>query len=284
MIFLLSYTDDDFGGRIVEQLLPYVANSSFEDYYVCIRFLLDKTKYVDVYKRTQALGSETSSVTTVISSKISPRKLLEISGPTVFERNLFSKLMLSTDYIVSTMHRHSTTPKSETLLKGIRQIGNTNVKIVELELTEEVVHPVDSLTSDTEDQPTGVPEADWSFHYVPAPPSNRNGFDVHFVDFPQGKPSTDISMVLDHLRLEGSIPELPKPSNEQKRQLRDAGIELVPLVAELQAIKSQYQSDDVAEMQVNEGYKAIEQIWRRIWFDRNMQSPLPSHQSASRLK
>lgn len=283
MIFLLSYTDDDFGARIIEQLIPYVSNSSFEDYFVCIRFLPNKTKFAEVYKRTRALGSELSSTSKLISSKISPRKLLEIVGPTTFEKNLFSKLMRSADYIVSTMHRDSTTSKSTTLLKGMHQIGNRNVKIVELELMEQRLLAVDLNLSETDEQNSEETEGEWNFQYVPSPAGDREGLDVHFIDFPLDKPSTDISFVLGRLRLERPITDLPGPNSDQNRELRDAGRELVPLVAELQAIKSKYQSDDVAEMQVNEGYKSIEQIWRRIWFGHTSQNPTQLNQYGPRI-
>ena len=283
MIFLLSYTDDDFGARIIEQLMPYVSNSSFEDYFVCFRFSTGKAHYAEVYKRTRTAGSDSPSATKIISSKISSLLLLQIAGQSAFDRNLFSKLMSSTDYIISTFHKSSTTQKSKTLLDGMRQVGNTNVKLVELELMEQRLLAVDLDQSETDEQNSEETEGEWNFQYVPAPAGDREGLDVHFIDFPLDKPSTDISFVLGRLRLERPITDLPGPNSDQNRDLRDAGRELVPLVAELQAIKSKYQSDDVADMQVNEGYKSIEQIWRRIWFGHTSQNPTQSNQYGHRI-
>ena len=283
MIFLLSYTDDDFGGRINEQLLPYVADSSFEDYFVCFRFSTGKTNYADVYKRTRTLGSELPSVTKVISSKISSLKFLQITGPTPFDRNLFSKLMASADYIVSTMHRHSTTPKSITLLKGMHQIGNTNVKLMELEMNSSGLYD-DLLPPELGEVNSEQSDREWNVYYLPGAFSNRQDYSSCFVDLPKDETANDISRAFDWLRSLRPVGQLAGPSIDQKRDLRDAGRELVPLVAELQAIKSKYQSDDVADMQVNEGYKSIEQIWRRIWFGHTSQNPTQSNQYGPRLR
>ena len=236
-----------------------------------------------MYKQTRAIGNEKPLVAPIFSSKISSLKYLQIAGPTVFERNFFSKLMLSADYIVSTMHSDSTTPKSITLLKGMQQIGNLNVKLVELELTDELLQPVELFTEESDVQDSVETETEWTFQYLPAAPANRLGFGDYFFDLQLDGCIIDIGEVLNSLRSRSVRADLPEPSNDQKRELRDAGRELVPLVADLQAIKSKYHSDDVAEMQVNEGYKSIEQIWRRIWFGHTSQNPTQLNQYGPRI-
>jgi hypothetical protein len=273
MIFVLSFPDGDVGDFIGKQLRSYVSTARSEDYFVCFRFSTSRTCYADVYRHTQALNSQLPSSKQIFSSKISSMKLLEVSGPTSFDRDLFSKLMQSASYIVSITPEDSTTQKSITLLKGMQQVGNTSVKVIELEFTnapslsEEllILPPANEEGLELTEETSELDERTWEISYSPMSPGKRGDFASQFVDVPLTDNISDISTVLKWIRYQYSQSDMSSTSIENKRKLLLAGKELTPLVSDLHKAKSQYQSTDANERDVNQLYKGIENLWRHIW-------------------
>ena len=277
MIFVLSFPDGDVGDFVGKQLRSYVSTARSEDYFVCFRFATSRTCYADVYRHTQALNSQLPSSKQIFSSKISSMKLLEVSGPTSFDRDLFSKLMQSANYIVSITPGDSATQKSITLLKGMQQVGNTSIKVIELEIrnapslsNELLLLPVieEGIEEGLElyEETSELDERTWEISYSPMSPGKRGDFASQFVDVPLTDNISDISTVLKWIRYQYSQSDTSSTSVENKRKLLLAGKELAPLVSDLHKAKSQYQSTDANERDVNELYKGIEHIWRHIWF------------------
>jgi len=273
MIFVLSFPDGDVGDFIGKQLRSYVSTARPEDYFVCFRFSTSRTCYADVYRHTQALNSQLPSSKQIFSSKISSMKLLEVSGPTYFDRDLFSKLMQSANYIVSITPGDSASQKSITLLKGMQQVGNTSVKVIELEFTnapslsEEllILPPANEEGLELNEETAVLDERTWEISYSPMSPGKRGDFASQFVDVPLTDNISDISTVLKWIRYQYSQSDMSSTSIENKRKLLLAGKELAPLVSDLHKAKSQYQSTDANERVVNELYKGIEYLWRHIW-------------------